>query len=376
MVRILEIVTYINGGGVDSVVYNYLNHMDRRGMEIELIALSTDKEQFREKMFKDIAVKIYYVPHNILKRIKAVGDIIKNGHYDVVHSHCEFLSEWYLAISKYYGVRMRIMHSHIVNSQVTLLRRIYRPIGHVVAKLMSTGYFACGADAAVSMWGRKYFENGCCYIMYNAIEVERFRYNESIRDNMRKKMGWTNKWVIISIARLTAQKNHIFILNLFKAINESNPESILVLVGDGELRHVIEKQISDLGIRDSVELLGNRDDIPAILSASDSFILPSLYEGFPVVSIEAQANGLPIIMSNNITKECGVTDIATFLSLKDSYVEWKKALIRDNYAIDRKSYAKIVSEAGFDINVEAARLRNYYLSDRPINTSLVPGKKS
>ena len=359
MVRVLEIVTYINGGGVDSVVYNYLSHMDTRDMEIELVAISMGKEQFREKMFKDLSVKIHYVPHNIFKRIKVVKDIIKHGRFDVVHAHCEFLSEWYLGIAKYYGVRIRIMHSHTANSRVSFYQHVYRPIGHIIAKLTSTGCFACGENAAISLWGCKYLKDGKCYIMHNAIEVQKFCFDDSIRRKMRDKMGWSNKWIIVSVARLTTPKNHIYTLKLFKEIHKKHNDALLILVGEGELRHELEIRILQLDIKDSVILLGNRDDIPAILSASDCFILPSLYEGFPVVAIEAQANGLPIIMSDNITKECGITDIATFLSLKDPYEKWEEALMRKN-SEDRKQYAKIVSDAGFNINEEAIKLKKYY----------------
>ena len=361
MIKVLQILTHLKSGGAEAVVYNYYSHIDRSKVHFDIVALYADGEQLLAPKFASLGANIFYLPKNPIKRLRAVKRIISNGNYDIVHSHCEFLSELYLLIAKCCGVNVRIMHSHIANSKLSFLKRTYRPFGRLLARYTASDFFACGRNAAISLWGKKNFNRGRCYIVNNAIDLDRFRFSGERRNNIRKIMGWTDKHIIVNVGRLNYQKNHEFILNVFSGYQKYDKKALLVLVGEGELEGYIKNVVMAKGLSQSVIMLGRRDDVPELLNACDCFLLPSLFEGLPVVAIESQANGLPIIMSDSITDECGLSDIAAFLPLSAPINEWgdeiSKMLSNKQYRAD---YNKIISDAGFDINKEAARLLNKY----------------
>ena len=368
--KILHILSYIDGGGIDSVVFNYFSHMNKEGMDLHLIAIGKEKPQFREEQFKQIGFKIHYVPKSIFHRIKSIDFIIKAEKFDIIHSHCEFLSEIYLWIAKKHGVKIRIMHSHIANSKLSFIKRIYKPIGHFIAKKTANYFFGCGSKAAISLWGEKFYKQGKCYVMNNAIDTALFSYSLTDRLSIRQKLSIESKRVFITVARLTPQKNLFFLVKLFKYIHDKHNDTTLLLVGEGELSNAIQALIKELDLQNYVHLLGNRKDIPMLLSAADCFILPSLFEGFPVVAVEAQTNGLPIVMSENITKECGITNLATFISLSESFEIWEKNIMKVPPS-DRILYRKYVEDAHFEIRQEADKLKSFYqmhlIEQYPIN---------
>lgn len=360
MIRVLQILTYIKSGGAERVVYNYYNHIDRNKIHFDIVALNDEKEQFLASKFRSLGSNVFYISHNPLKRIQEINSIIKNGHYNIVHSHCEFLSELYICIAKYHGVKVRIIHSHIANSKISIIKKIYRPIGKIVAKKNATSFFACGIKAAISCWGKKYYDKGKCYIMNNAIDLKQFLYNDECRKKIRELMGWENKTVLVNVGRFNFQKNHIYLLNLFAEYIKKDSNSVLVLIGDGELKEQIKKQSIKLSIEDKLEMLGNRNDVSQLLNACDCFLLPSLFEGLPVVAIESQANGLPIIMADTITKECKISNIATYLPLSP-VGDWIEAIHNlTNTPQNREIYNKIIAEADYDIETEASKLLKKY----------------
>lgn len=361
MIRALHILTYINGGGAEAVVYNYYSHIDRSQIQFDIVALKCESKQILAPKFCALGARIYYLPHNPLKRIREIARILSREKYDIVHSHCELLSEWYLLIAAIKGVKVRIMHSHIAGSDLSFAKRIYRPIGRFVAKRTATAFFACGKLAAISLWGRAYFEKGKCYIVNNAIELGDFKFDEKKRDSVRKTLGWDNKHVLVNVGRLNFQKNHGFLLNIFEEYSRADNRAILVLVGAGELEDEIKKKIQSKQLDDKVEMLGIRSDVSTILNGCDCFILPSLFEGLPVVAIESQANGLPIVMADTITRECGVTEIASYVSLEASTSSWSNRITDMLHGCrDRRPYNEIMRTKGYDITIESGKLLNKY----------------
>lgn len=359
--RILHIVTYIDGGGVASVVYNYSKYMDRTNLDLHIIALDLGYRQFSEKAFKELGFTVHYVPHSMLKRIPAILSIIKQGCFDIVHAHCEFLSELYLIFAKIAGVKVRIMHSHNANPRVSLMKRMYRPIGRLLAKTFATSFFGCGKDAAISMWGQKSFDNGKCYILNNAIDTSRFAFSQEKRVRIRKELLLNDSNVFVNVGRLDFQKNQTFLLDIFHDYRKHDNKAKLVFVGDGVLKESLVKYVENLGLSDSVLFLGNRQDVNEILNACDCFLLPSLFEGLPVVAIESQANGLPIIMADTITKECGITDVAFFIPINIAVDHWCEKM-KEVICLNKKrdDYCVRVRNVNFDITIEAPKLLEYY----------------
>ena len=362
MIRVLQILTYVKSGGAEAVVYNYYQHIDKSKIHFDIAALNDDKEQFLASKFQALGANIFYLSRNPLKRFIAVNKIIAAGNYDIVHSHCELLSEFYLLIAKFYGIKVRIMHSHIANSDLSRWKKAYRPNGRFLAKHTATAFFACGEKAAISLWGQKYYNDGKCYIVNNAVELERFIFSEEKRNKLRLAMGWSDKHIIVNVGRLNYQKNHKFLLSIFSEYSQLDEKAILLLIGDGELKDFVKNEAGLLGVSEKVIMFGNRRDVSDWLNACDCFLLPSLFEGLPVVAIESQANGLPIIMADTITKECDITDIVEYLPLSSPCDVWT-ACIKSMLSkkADRKNYNAIVGSAGYDINIEANKLLGKYL---------------
>lgn len=361
MKRVLEILTYINGGGAAMVVYNYLSHMNREGLQVDILALEQPFKPFLEDKFKALGVDVYYLPKKVSKRIGAFCKLIRSNKYDVVHSHCEFMSEIYLGIALFHGVKTRVIHSHMAGGHYSFVKNLYAPIGRSIAKKVATHYFGCGIDACKSMWGEKTFSQGKCYVLNNAIDIEKFRFNSDVRKDVRKEMGWENHFVVVNVGRFVEQKNHQFLIDVFHSLTEQRKDSLLVLIGEGPLKDNIEQKVKRLKIEEKVIFLGLRDDVARLMNGADVFLLPSLFEGLPIVSVEAQTNGLPIVMSEGVTRESGITDIASFVSFDSPMKVWVNALLKE-HSDKRNNYASKVQMKNFDLTLEAAKLRNFYIN--------------
>lgn len=361
MKRVLEIVTYINSGGAEMVIYNYLSHMNRDGLQFDVLALEQPFKPFLEDRFKEMGVGVYYLPTSIRKRFEAFERLIATNKYDIIHAHSEFLCEIYMVIAARYGVKVRIMHSHMANGIYSFVKRIYAPIGKFIAKRTATHFFGCGIDACKSQWGEKAFNQGKCYILNNAIDLKKFIFSSEKREFIRKEMGWDKKHVIMNVGRFMEQKNHTFLIDIYKAVHETRKDTLLVLVGEGPLFEKIKRKVTTLGLENAVQFLGRRSDVPDLLNAADVFLLPSLFEGLPIVSVESQANGLPIVMSEGVTRESGITDIASFVKFDAPMNDWVIALTKA-YDNVRSDYWQKVREKNFDLDIEANKLREFYLA--------------
>ncbi len=177
--------------------------------------------------------------------------------------------------------------------------------------------------AGISEFGKKAVDSGKVIVIPNAIDTKKYFYDGDKRNRKRFELGLQDYFVVGHIGRFHPQKNHKFLLEIFKCIKEKQEKSKLVLVGDGPLRSQIENQIQKLGIEDSVMLLGSRSDVPEILQAMDVLVFPSLYEGLPGVVLEAQAAGLPCIVSDTVTEEVAITNLVKYLSLKREPYYWQ-----------------------------------------------------
>jgi glycosyltransferase involved in cell wall biosynthesis len=218
--------------------------------------------------------------------------------------------------------------------------------------------FACGRDAGIAMWGKRSVSNGKVHIMTNAINNQLFRYSDDMRIKSREVLGLTSEFTVGIVGRIEEQKNYPFLLETFKHVVRQEPSAVLIVVGRGSLDEEIRELARKKGIEKNVRFLGVRSDVPDLLNAFDVFVLPSFYEGLPVVLVEAQANGLPEIVANTITDEMAVTDLITYLPLGDA-VEWSKRILTAN-CVDREKYASIVGNSGYGIELQAKKMENKY----------------
>ena len=278
----------------------------------------------------------------------------------MVHSHINSLSIFPLCAAKIANVKIRIAHSHSSAGSNELKRNIIKYILRPFSKIFPTNFLACSEFAGIWLFGKNFMNTGEVKVLNNAIDTSKFSYNVEIRDKIRKYEKLENKFVVGHVGRFVNQKNHSFLLKIFYEIHKLDQNSILILLGDGPLRKSIEEEARDLGIENSVRFLGIKENVNEYMQAMDIFLLPSFYEGLPVVGVEAQTAGLRCIFSTNVTKEAKLTNNVEYLDLNDGEKTWAEVALKyKNF--ERKNTAQIIIERGFDIKHEAKKLEKYYL---------------
>lgn len=238
--------------------------------------------------------------------------------YDCVHLHTHHaLDVWaHLEACRQANVKNIIIHSHSTTGENIWLHKIARVFNNVFYKFNK---LACSKDAGDWLYGKSQRKN--ISVIYNGIDVDEFKYSENNRNKIRKEFNLADKTVIGHVGRFTKLKNHTFLLDVFSSYHQINPNSVLMLVGKGELEEEIKKRVKELNLEDSVIFTGTRDDVGALLSAFDIFVSPSFFEGLSVVLIDAQCNGLPVIANTNIAKE-GIISNSVILLPIDSVENW------------------------------------------------------
>lgn len=355
-------ILYINGGtmdmgGISSYMMNYYRHFDKNKIQIDFVVHG--KGGVYDNEIQKLGGKVYHVPtkrENYIENKKQIKNIIKNGKYHIVHSHMDGMNGPMLCLAKKCGVKVRISHSHntshLTSNKLKLL--IHETARKSIPKY-ATDMWACSKAAGKWLYGTNNFK-----IIPNAIEVERYQFNELDRNRIRHQLHIENKYVIGHIGKFEYQKNHEFLIKVFAQIAKNNEDVVLLLIGDGSLKHLIQSEVAKLGISDRVIFLGKRKDVNKLMNAFDIFVLPSNFEGLPVVAVEAQANGLKCICADTITKEINLDGRVEFLSLTCDIEEWVSAIgkreNRDLFA------AKYITEKGYNIENEALKLQQIYLS--------------
>lgn len=357
--RILCILGKINSGGVESIMCSYYKFLDKTQFQYDFIYEEGSAFDIPEDLIEmgARAYKVSSVTHPF-KYMKDVRRIIKNGKYRIVHSNLNALSLFSLFAAKISGVKHRILHNHTTSSPVekkrTYIKKLLRPFNLWFTNVPA----ACSDMAARWMYGDKKTDSGSVTILRNGVDTERFAFSKEYRSEIRKEFNVENRRVIGHIGRFMTQKNHFFIIDIFEAYLKKDPTAILMLVGDGELFSKVQDYAKEKGISQSIIFTGIRHDADKLYSAFDVFILPSLYEGLPVVGMEACACGLPVILSTEITRECAVTDKVSFLPIDDCNLWAEK--IDAVISTDKEREAGIMTGGKYDIRVCAKELEMLY----------------
>lgn len=270
-----------------------------------------------------------------------------------------------MKIAEKMGVPVRIAHSHLTVQTSDRIKIAISNLFTASLKKTATGYFACGKAAGVYMWGSEIANSSKLYVMRNAVDAQRFQFSDSIRDEYRKKFGFGDKTVIGHIGRFNEQKNHLFLINIFKAYLNIDSTAVLILIGIGELEQQIRELVIKNEMQNNVIFLGQREDVRELYNAFDVFVLPSLYEGLPVVGVEAQANGLPCVFSDTISNEVVILPNTKVLKLSDSAQMWAHVIrnLANRKQNDRRDAIDLINAAGYNIEVEAEKLRKYYFTE-------------
>ena len=351
------------GGGVESVIMNYYRHLDHSKVQFDFIC-DEDSTRIPYDEIKKLGGRVFLIPkyQNLPKYLKALGKLLKENQYRIVHSNINTLSVFPLYAAKKAGVPVRISHSHSTSNPKEWKRNLIKNILRPFSKRYATDFFACSKVAGRYLFGNKAFNQGEVKIIHNAIDVDKFKFDEVARKKLRQEFGIKDSTVVIGhVGRFVQQKNHTFLVDVFKEYHEKNPDSKLLLVGSGPLEDEIKKKVEKLGLKDSVLFLGQRDDINKLYSVMDVFYLPSLYEGLPVVGVEAQAAGLPTIFSNGISSEAIISKNAKIVAVQEVEAYIKKI---DEVTQNNKQRMSAAISENMSIKKEAIKLEKLYF--RPI----------
>lgn len=361
-IRIAHIVGKWVGGGVESVVMNYYKHIDHKKIQFDFIC-DEDSSNIPYEEIELLGGKVILIPpyQKVIKYQKELQKVLKEGKYKIVHSHINALSVFPLYAAKKLGIPVRIAHSHSTTNKSEWVKNLLKQVLRRFSKFYATEFFACTEHAGRWLFGNKTFEQGKVFIVNNAIDLDKFKYNEEIRELKRKELGIDNKTLVIShIGRFVKQKNHDYIIDIFYEVYKKNSKVVLILVGQGPLEDKIKDKVNKLGLDKVVLFLGQRDDVNEMYQAFDIFLFPSLYEGLGIALIEAQCAGCYCLASTEVPIIAKVTENVEFIKLKNSYKVWRDLIL--NYKIEeRKNLYKTISEAGFNIKNEVKILEEKYL---------------
>ncbi|PKM60516.1 MAG: glycosyltransferase family 1 protein [Firmicutes bacterium HGW-Firmicutes-4] len=363
MVRIAVIMGKMHSGGKKNLVMEYYRHIDRSKIQFDFIC-DKDSNAIPMEEIELLGGSVYQVTpyQNILGNMKDIYAICKKNKYPIIHGYNGTMNIFAMFIGFVSGIPIRINESismaHISDKK-TVFKNILKPF----SRLFSTHYMANGETCGRWQFGNRLYELGKVTVFKTVIDTKKSTYNIAERELTRKEFGIEDNIVIGHIGRLTEQKNTLFIIDIFSEILKRESKAKLLIIGDGNLREKMIKKIEEYHLEKQVLYLGRREDIQQFYNAMDCFILPSLYEGLPVVGVEAETCGLPMFFSTEIPQESSpCDDLGCFIGLDQSVEVWADKILNKtvfNMKI-RKDRSEDVKKTGFDSAIEGRKLQFFY----------------
>lgn len=364
-IRVAQIIGKWVGGGVEAVVMNYYRHIDRNKIQFDFIC-DNDSTNIPYEEIESLGGKVILIPpyQKIFKYHKELKRVLKDGGYKIAHSHINTLSVFSLFAAKCAKVPVRIAHSHSTTNKKEKKKNLMKQCLRPFSKLFSTDYMCCSELAGRWLFGNKAYDEGKVYLLNNAIDLDKFKYDEQVREKKRKELNIKEDALVIGhIGRFVEQKNHSFLVDIFNELHKKNDNSVLLLVGQGPLQEQIKEKVDKLGLSNCVKFLGQRNDANELYQAFDVFLLPSLYEGLPVVGVEAQAASLLCFFSSDMTKETKVLDSTIMINLSDPKEVWRENILSMSEKYVRTQELEKMTKRGFNINKESEKLQKYYMKE-------------
>lgn len=358
MIRILQVVNIMDRAGIETILMNYYRNIDRSKFQFDFLTHRMEKGVYDDEIL-NLGGKIYHAPRlypqNYLDYYNYLTNFFhSHPEYKVVHSHIDTMSAFPLFLAKKNNIPILIAHSHTTKLDVDA-KFLIKYTAKTLIPYIANNYFACGDLAGKFLFGKNGFK-----IIHNAIDLKRFKYDLTKRIKLRKKFGLENSFVIGHVGRYNYIKNQKFLISIFQEVFKKNISAKLLLIGKGEDENLLRKKVSELGLSEKILFLNDRDDVNELYQVMDIFVMPSLFEGVPVVCVEAQANGLPCIISDKISEEILLTDNIKSLSLSDNIEKWADIILSSNFNREDNSM-QILRNSGYDIQIEALKLTNLYL---------------
>lgn len=343
-----------NPGGIES--YLIRNLLDTQHNHICFDFVTDFSEIAYESYIRENGSEIYFIPakgKSLIAHWRALWKLMKqHPEYKKIYFNILDAGAVFTMFIPWILGREIITHSHNGATEKVRLHAWCKPLLCIITKK----YLACSNLAADFMFGEKIVRSGKVRIIPNAINAKKFDYNTTVRKIKRKEMGLEDCFTICFVGRLTYQKNPLGLIDIFESVSKSEHTAILLIVGTGDMEEQVKERVRNKNLEKKVRFLGIRNDISEIMQASDVFLLPSIYEGLPIVGIEAQASGLPCVLSNSITREVDVTGNVFFVSLQDPVLEWKSRIL-DLRKFERKSTRLEIQKHGYDLETSKENIK-------------------
>lgn len=373
MIRVLQKTATLGPGGIQKFLINVQSNMDSSEVVFDYF-LNTLEPNFFTETAKNLGSNIYGRNRNIgnpitkfWRRYRLFYSVLKKEKYSIVHiDETLEMTAFSVLVARFAGTRTIIAHSHNDHASEKTLwvrKHLLNPVYRMIISRLATDYFACSQIAAKWMFTPEIVESGKVKIINNGIQSELYVYNPTIEKAYREKLGLGDSYVLGHVGRFFYQKNHKFILDTFKEISKLKEDSILVLVGDGELKQEMESYAKHLGVYHKVLFYGVTSEVNKILQTFNAFIFPSRYEGLGIVAIEAQAASVQTFCAEEtIAKEVSVTEFCHYIPLKLGPAEWAKRIIQCSEMYEKRNTSKDIRNANFDIATVSKMLEKFYCS--------------
>lgn len=362
LIKVLHYGLSENRGGIETYLNKLWKNIDKDMFQFDFINTNIDKACFEDEFKKMGSIFYKVTPRNlsITKNRRDLEKIFLTEKIDVLHCHLNTLS--YIEPIKV-AIKFKckvIVHSRSSSSSNSILTRILHYINYIYLNTVVKNKItrlAVSNSSGEWLFGK----TNSFQVINNSVDIEKFRFNEYVREQKRNDLKLSNKYIIGHIGALNFSKNHEYLFKVFREFLKLNKDSALIIVGDGKLSKKLKKLANKLDIADNIFFLGVRTDLPELLSAMDVLIFPSRYEGFPNVVLEAQTSGLPCYISDSITNEVVLTENCKTLSIREEPRVWAKKIFSNNTSLNRKKAFKNIIEKGFSINNEILRIETIYL---------------
>ncbi|MCL2253407.1 MAG: glycosyltransferase [Lachnospiraceae bacterium] len=363
-IRILHVFASVNRGGAESRTMDLYRHINREKVRFDFL-VNKAEGHFEEEIVS-MGGRIYRIPrfmiYNFFSYRKAVRKFF-NEHHDfaMVQGHLTSSAAIYLKLAKQAGINVTIAHSRNAGVEPGIKGLLTRILECRLNKI-AAHMFTCSRIAGIAVFGKRAWEKGQVMYIPNAIETKKFEYNEAVRDEIRNRFKLEGKFVIGHVGRFDYQKNHPYLLKIFFEVQKLIPESRLFLIGVGGGQEGFRKTAKELGIVEKIVFAGRVDKPWEYYQAMDYFVFPSFFEGLPGVLVEAQASGLKCLISDTIADEIMITDMIKAMSIDDDPLKWAR-FVCESSDYPRIKRASEIKEAGFDAELQAKKMEEFYLSN-------------
>lgn len=359
----------LSNGGQESFIMNMYRNIDREKVQFDFFTpYYCDNEKLVAEI-NSLGGNVFEKKGNFDSKgnkkdfIRNLSDFLKEHKYEIIHIHSGsiFALAYGAKIARNSGAKKVIVHSHCGGFK-NLKYRIIKVLSTPYLLKYPTNYYACSKLAAEWKFPKKIINEEKYTILENAIDTNKLYFNENIREKTRNELNISDKFVVGHIGRFSLQKNHDFLIDIFNEIQKKRNNSILVLIGVGELQDQIKEKIERLGLKDKVLMLNLRSDIQELLNAMDVFVLPSFFEGLPVVGVESQATGLQVFTSTGVTRELPIEKLAYYYSLEDGSEKWAESIIKESQNFKRINTTDLIKKSGYDVKIAAKKMEELYLN--------------